>query len=121
RLLMLTFGPTESWAKQGAAIRAHAATYSRVSFTSLSSGGFKSPITRVHTDHRRPPHETGELDNSQHTSPPPESHPAFDRIAQGPTAMWKWAGPDLNRRPPHFQCGALPTELPTRPNTRPKG
>ncbi len=23
-----------------------------------------------------------------------------------------WAGADLNRRPPHFQCGALPTELP---------
>lgn len=29
----------------------------------------------------------------------------------------QWAGPDLNRRPPHFQCGALPTELPTRGDT----
>lgn len=26
----------------------------------------------------------------------------------------QWAGPDLNRRPQHFQCRALPTELPTR-------
>lgn len=23
----------------------------------------------------------------------------------------QWAEPDLNRRHPHFQCGALPTEL----------
>ena len=27
-------------------------------------------------------------------------------------ASFKWQGADLNRRHPHFQCGALPTELP---------
>jgi hypothetical protein len=33
----------------------------------------------------------------------------------------KWLGADLNRRHPHFQCGALPTELPslTAENARP--
>ena len=30
----------------------------------------------------------------------------------------KWAGADLNRRHPHFQCGALPTELPARTGAR---
>ena len=28
------------------------------------------------------------------------------------TRVDQWSGADLNRRHPHFQCGALPTELP---------
>lgn len=37
-------------------------------------------------------------------------------------AFWggdlKWREADLNRRHPHFQCGALPTELPRLRRTR---
>ncbi len=36
------------------------------------------------------------------------------RVDGGVQGRREWLGPDLNRRHPHFQCGALPTELPSR-------
>ncbi len=40
--------------------------------------------------------------------------PPLQEFAPAPVRIQQWAGPDLNRRHPHFQCGALPTELPAR-------
>ncbi len=38
---------------------------------------------------------------------------ALSQLSYGPFSS-TWSGPDLNRRPWHFQCHALPTELPDR-------
>ena len=35
------------------------------------------------------------------------AHRGFGKVSEG----W-WPGPESNQRHPHFQCGALPTELP---------
>src|SRR5438552_2652498 len=44
-------------------------------------------------------------------SPFPSARGMLRRMPQRITMTHEWAEPDLNRRHPHFQCGALPTEL----------
>ncbi len=40
-------------------------------------------------------------------------------VQRADLGKWEWSGAESNCRHPHFQCGALPTELPDQRRLQP--